>query len=111
MDITCYLPDELGKLAKDANLPLSRILRAGVEAALNIESAPVKPTSTKARLDALEFRMVQLDAINARLDELEQTVSPTLDCGCRGSDHTGCTYNDDEDDSISPAYGPMDAPA
>jgi post-segregation antitoxin (ccd killing protein) len=31
MDITVYLPDELGRRAKDASLPLSRMLRRAVE--------------------------------------------------------------------------------
>lgn len=31
MNITVYLPDVLGKQAKDADLPLSRLLRAAVE--------------------------------------------------------------------------------
>jgi hypothetical protein len=33
MDITVYLPDELGQWAKDSELNLSQLLRAGVEAA------------------------------------------------------------------------------
>jgi hypothetical protein len=32
MDITIYLPDELGKWAKEHDLPLSRMLRAAAEA-------------------------------------------------------------------------------
>jgi len=32
MDITIYLPDELGKWAKEQDLPLSRMLRDAVEA-------------------------------------------------------------------------------
>src|SRR5205809_5294372 len=32
MDITIYLPDELGKWAKESDLPLSRMLRDAVEA-------------------------------------------------------------------------------
>jgi hypothetical protein len=31
MDITVYLPDEIGKRAKEAELPLSRLLRRAVE--------------------------------------------------------------------------------
>lgn len=34
VDITCYLPDELGAKAKEADLPFSRMLRAAVEAEL-----------------------------------------------------------------------------
>jgi post-segregation antitoxin (ccd killing protein) len=31
VNITVYLPDDLGQRAKDAGLPLSRLLRAAVE--------------------------------------------------------------------------------
>jgi hypothetical protein len=31
MDVTCYLPDEVGKWAKENDLGLSRLLRAAVE--------------------------------------------------------------------------------
>jgi hypothetical protein len=47
MDITVYLPDEMGRAAKEADLPLSRMLRDAVEAQLNprakikIEEEPV----------------------------------------------------------------------
>lgn len=35
MDITVYLPDDLGEAAKEAQLPLSRLLRSVVEAELS----------------------------------------------------------------------------
>lgn len=34
MNITVYLPDKLGQQAKELNFPLSRMLRAAVEAEL-----------------------------------------------------------------------------
>jgi hypothetical protein len=34
VNITVYLPDKLGMQAKDAGLPLSRLLRSAVERAL-----------------------------------------------------------------------------
>ena len=85
MDITCYLPDELGKLAKEADLPFSLILRRGVLDALGMEEPPVKPKTTAARLADLEFRIVQLESIQARLQALEETVTPDEDehhCFC-----------------------------
>jgi hypothetical protein len=47
MDITCYLPDDLGEQAKKAGLPLSRLLRDAVAAQLSpqaemvVEAVPV----------------------------------------------------------------------
>jgi hypothetical protein len=45
MDITVYLPDDLGRSAKDARLPLSQLLRDAVTAQLTpkaeIEAVPV----------------------------------------------------------------------
>lgn len=35
MDVNCYLPDELGRAAKQAGLPLSQLLRDAVENQLN----------------------------------------------------------------------------
>lgn len=62
MDFALYLPDDIGRAAKDANLPMSRILRAAVLEALNMPEPPKKQSGTKTRLDDLEQRVAALEA-------------------------------------------------
>jgi len=62
VDITVYLPDEIGARAKEADLPFSRLLRAAVEEELNRREAVVETLT-----DSSEYEVLNLEDNEGRL--------------------------------------------
>jgi hypothetical protein len=66
MDITIYLPDDLGKWAKEHELPLSRMLREAVEAEQSRQLA-IQNTLEEAGTTELEVEDDDGDSYTARI--------------------------------------------
>jgi post-segregation antitoxin (ccd killing protein) len=77
MDITVYLPDDLGKWAKDHDLPLSRMLREAVDNERRRRQAVAK---TLGRAEATDLT-VQDDEGNAYTARLHGTLIAEVEEG------------------------------
>lgn len=82
MDITVYLPDDIGKKAKEAELPLSRLLRGAVVDVLARQEAVMTTLEDvqtyEVEIETPEGRLVTGRITGKLIAEVEEVVSAYL---------------------------------